>query len=68
MNADGTNAVRLTNAAGADTSPAWSPDGSQIYFVSNRDGNAEVYVMDANGGNPSRVTNTAASEASPSVR
>jgi len=27
----------------------WSPDGSQLVFVSNRDGNWEVYVMDADG-------------------
>ena len=29
--------------------PAWSPDGRKIAFVSNRDGNSEVYVMNANG-------------------
>ena len=30
MDADGTNRQRLTNTAGADTRPAWSPDGAQI--------------------------------------
>ncbi len=30
---------------------------AQITFVSQRDGNAEIYVMDADGGNPRNLTN-----------
>ena len=29
--------------------PAWSPDGSKIVFMSDRDGDIEIYVMDADG-------------------
>ena len=29
--------------------PAWSPDGRKIAFVSGRDGNGELYVMNADG-------------------
>jgi TolB protein len=29
--------------------PAWSPDGKQIAFTSNRDGNYEIYLMNADG-------------------
>ncbi len=36
--------------------PAWSPDGSKIAFESYRDGQAEIYVMDANGANQRRLT------------
>ena len=36
--------------------PAWSPDGTKIAFMTNRDGNHEIYVMDANGGNLRRIT------------
>lgn len=39
------------------TDPAISPDGSRVAFVSTRDGNPEIYVMDADGANLTRVTN-----------
>ena len=39
------------------TDPAVSPDGSRVAFVSTRDGNLEIYVMDADGTNLARVTN-----------
>ena len=32
-----------------DRSPAWSPDGSRIAFASDRDGDWDIYVMDADG-------------------
>jgi Tol biopolymer transport system component len=51
VNADGTNARRLTRARKgiADSFPAWSPDGRRIAFVSDRSGNREIYAMDRNG-------------------
>lgn len=57
--------VNLSNHFRNDWDPAWSPDGSQIAFVSERDGNAEIYVMDADGGNPTRLTNNNAHDESP---
>jgi Tol biopolymer transport system component len=41
--------TQLTRALGADSMPAWSPDGKQIAFVSERDGSPRVYVMRADG-------------------
>lgn len=55
MDVDGTN-VRPLPGAGVGHSPAWSPDGRKIAFVSARDGNAEIYVMEADGSNVRRVT------------
>lgn len=37
---------------------AWSPNGQQILFSTVRDGNPEIYVMDADGSNPTNLTNT----------
>jgi TolB protein len=48
-----------------DGSPAWSPDGTRIAFYSERDGNGEIYVMDADGSNVTRLTNTLADEGYP---
>ena len=51
MDADGSNLRRLTNHSADDYSPSWSADGRSIAFTSERDGNREIYVMDADGGN-----------------
>jgi TolB protein len=34
----------------------WSPDGTKIAFNTNRDGNQEIYVMNADGSNPTNVS------------
>ena len=52
MNADGRDVVRLTQSPGLDARPAWSPDGKRIAFTSNRDGNYDIYVVNADGSNP----------------
>jgi Tol biopolymer transport system component len=56
MDADGSDKHNLTHNNAWDGFPAWSPDGSQIAFESDRDGNLEIYVMDADGSNARRLT------------
>ncbi len=48
--------TQVTNNAARDGFPRWSPDGSQILFTSDRDGNLELYVTSADGTNPTRLT------------
>ncbi len=55
----GGEARKLTNAPGFELFARFSPDGSQIAFTANYDGNTEVYVMPAQGGEPKRLTYTA---------
>lgn len=50
------NTTRLTTANAIDTSPSYSPDGSQIVFTSDRGGRAQIYVMSAGGGDPKRIS------------
>ncbi|HEX9641436.1 MAG TPA: hypothetical protein VGB13_08990 [Candidatus Krumholzibacteria bacterium] len=45
--------------------PAWSRDGRTIVFVSWRDGNGEVYAMDADGGGPRNLTQHPAKDVRP---
>jgi Tol biopolymer transport system component len=58
MDADGGNRQNLTNMIDWDRDPSWSPDGSMIAFRSERDGNAEIYVMNADGSDQTRLTFT----------
>jgi uncharacterized protein YjdB len=44
------------------TEPAFSPDGSRIAFTSTRDGQAEIYTMDADGTSAARLTNSAGAD------
>ncbi len=41
---------------GSEIEPAWSPDGSRIAFTSDRDGDAEVFVMNADGTHQAQLT------------
>ncbi len=49
--------TRLTTTYGYDAEGSYSPDGKQIVFCSTRDGNPELYLMDADGSNVRRLTN-----------
>src|SRR5580704_3131888 len=55
---DGGVARRLTSGPGYTSFPRFSPDGKQVAFTGQYDGNTEVYVMPAAGGTPKRLTIT----------
>ena len=52
----GGEARRLTAGPGVETDPVFSPDGSQIAFTGEYDGNVDVFVIPASGGVPKRLT------------
>ena len=63
MNADGSDRRQLTHPtliepAGAhgDYPGAWSPNGEQIVYGSEVDGDRELFLMNADGSNPHRLT------------
>jgi uncharacterized repeat protein (TIGR01451 family) len=49
----------------ADGWPSWSPDGARIAFSSRRDGNDELYVMNADGSGQTRLTSDPARDERP---
>jgi len=65
VNLEDQSVTRLTDHPGADTQPAWSPDGSKIAFASNRSGNFEIYTMNADGTALTNLTNHPADDQYP---
>jgi Tol biopolymer transport system component len=53
---DGSDLVRLTDSPGYDAEATFSRDGTRIVFTSVRDGDLDLYTMDATGGNVRRLT------------
>jgi tricorn protease len=53
---EGGEARRLTSGVGLETDPSFSPDGTQIAFTGEYDGNFDVYVVPTAGGEPRRLT------------
>jgi Tol biopolymer transport system component len=77
MNLDGTEQKPLTTGDKPNYEAVWSPDGTKIAFVSQRDEqniaqctetdscNSEIYVMDADGSHQMRLTNHPAPDRNP---
>ena len=52
----GGTAVPLASPVGIEQFPRFSPDGTQIAYMANYDGNSDLYVTPTAGGVPTRVT------------
>lgn len=58
----GGEAIRITSNQAYDCNAIWSPDGTQIAFASDRNGNFDVFVVSSNGGKATRLTTNSAKE------
>jgi Tol biopolymer transport system component len=56
INTAGSVPRQITTSPGQDGLPAWSPDGSQIAYVSDGGGSWAIYVVNAAGGTPVKIT------------
>ncbi|HYM00132.1 MAG TPA: prolyl oligopeptidase family serine peptidase, partial [Blastocatellia bacterium] len=57
INFDGSGNRPLTTGDFVDGVPRWSPDGTRIIYVSNRDGHPQIYVRWMDSGQTAKVTN-----------
>jgi Tol biopolymer transport system component len=58
MAADGTQRVQLTDTPQGNSDPTWSPDGTRIAFVSERNGGVpQVFAMRSDGTGVRQITN-----------
>ena len=56
INFDGSDNRPLTNGKYSESSPRWSPDGKRIAFISDRDGEPQIYVRWMDTGQTTRAT------------
>ncbi len=54
---EGGTALKLSSPKGQEVFPKFSPDGTQVAFSGNYNGNTDVYVIPTTGGIPKRITN-----------
>ena len=62
VSTQGGTAKQLTTQTSFEGNPVWSPDGKQIAFASDRDGNFDIYIVSAQGGSAKKLTKNSASE------
>src|SRR6201998_146114 len=58
VSAAGGEPTQITEG-GRDNSPAWSPDGKTLAFLSSRDGGSQVYLLSMEGGEAKKLTHLA---------
>ena len=62
---NGENRINLTQHPADDIWPAWSPDGQQLAFSSDRDGDFDIWLMNEDGSNLEKLTDSPIQEIRP---
>jgi acylaminoacyl-peptidase len=57
VNSDGSEDRALTTGSYSDSGPRWSPDGTRIAYISDRDGKPQIYVRWMDNGQTAELTN-----------
>lgn len=65
---DGNNPVQITHDQSISLSPAWSPEGSRIAYVSYKDGSPKVYLLDLLKGSRQLLSGSSGLNISPAWR
>jgi Tol biopolymer transport system component len=65
MAPDGSGVERLTDIEAKNMAPDWSPDGNNLVFQTDRDGNLEIYLMNADGSGQTNLTNDPSDDQTP---
>ena len=55
----------IANFRGSNSAPAWAPDGRSLAVTLSRDGNSQLYTIDANGGEPRRLMQSSGIDTEP---
>lgn len=56
VSSEGGEPHRMTTSEKGDNHPRWSPDGTEIAFLSSRDGAPQIYILPVDGGEARKVT------------
>lgn len=67
MDADGTNAARLTNSPAADGAPTFTADGQAVVYQSQRTGHRQIFVQPITGSIATQLTQEPADDSRPTV-
>jgi Tol biopolymer transport system component len=63
LNLDGSNFIRLTENYYWDLYPTWSPDDTRIAFLSFRENDLDIYMMNSDGTNQSKFYDSGSHDA-----
>ncbi|MGH9843176.1 MAG: prolyl oligopeptidase family serine peptidase [Blastocatellia bacterium] len=57
VSSEGGRTIKLTNGEKGESAPQWSPDGTRVSFLADRDKGVQIWVISANGGEAEKLTN-----------